>query len=110
MAYPGIFELCQEIGKKIGVAPKILKSYALCVYFQMYSASTTKYLPKACWNPAWNSLRKPGVIGVRVLLKLPSGFAHPSPEAKKRAPTIGFAQPMLESTKFSLNGDSSVLA
>src|SRR6266478_862815 len=35
MAYPGILELCHPTGKKIGVAPKMLKSYPVCVYFQM---------------------------------------------------------------------------
>ena len=33
IAYPGILELCQPIGKKIGVAASTLKSYAVCVYF-----------------------------------------------------------------------------
>ena len=45
------------MGKVIGVLPRTLKSYALCVYFQMYSPSTTKYFPNACCRPAWNSLR-----------------------------------------------------
>ena len=42
MAYPGIFELFHSMGKVIGVSPSTLKSYALCVYFQMYSPSSTK--------------------------------------------------------------------
>src|ERR1700678_3028341 len=33
----------------------------------MYSPSRTKYLPKACCRPAWNSLRKPGDTGVNEL-------------------------------------------
>src|SRR5438046_7729352 len=60
-ANPGILELCHSIGKKIGVFPKMLKSYPLCVYFQMYSPENTRYRPNACWIPAWNSLRQPGV-------------------------------------------------
>src|SRR5580658_5313537 len=60
---PGIFELCHSIGKVIGVAPSTLKSNALCVYFQMYSASSTKWRPTLCCTPVWNSLRKPGLNG-----------------------------------------------
>ncbi len=52
IAYPGIFELVHSIGYVIGVFAKTLKSKALCVYFQMYSASITRYLPKACEMPA----------------------------------------------------------
>src|ERR1041385_6638394 len=63
-ANPGILDLSHAIGKKIGVFPRMLKSYALCVYFQMYSPEKTKYLPTACCNPAWNSLRQPGLRGV----------------------------------------------
>src|SRR6185437_2081608 len=63
-ANPGIFDLSQAIGKNIGVLPRTLKSYALCVYFQMYSPENTRYLPTACCNPAWNSLRQPGLRGV----------------------------------------------
>src|ERR1700743_2731344 len=59
-AKPGIFELCQSIGKEIGVLPSTLKSNALCVYFQIYSPLNTTFFPKACCRPAWNSLRKPG--------------------------------------------------
>src|SRR5262249_51993145 len=64
---PGILELCHSIGKVIGVLPSTLKSYPLCVYFQMYSPSKTMCLPNACCNPAWNSLRKPGLRGERAL-------------------------------------------
>src|ERR1700759_4156903 len=60
IAKPGILELCQSMGKVMGVLPRTLKSKALCVYFQMYSPLMTAFLPKACWKPAWNSLRKPG--------------------------------------------------
>src|SRR5665213_101464 len=42
IANPGIFELCHSIGNVIGVAPSTLKSYPLCVYFQIYSAFSTK--------------------------------------------------------------------
>src|SRR5271170_6644227 len=62
-ATPGIFELCHSMGNVIGVLPSTLKSYALCVYFQMYSPENTKYFPNACWIPAWNSLRHPGLNG-----------------------------------------------
>ena len=34
-AKPGIFELCQSMGKVMGVLPRTLKSKALWVYFQM---------------------------------------------------------------------------
>ena len=30
----------------------------------MYSPEKTRYLPKACSSPAWNSLRQPGLNGV----------------------------------------------
>jgi hypothetical protein len=50
-ANPGIFELFHAIGKVIGVLPNTLKSYPLCVYFQMYSPEKTRYFPNACWNP-----------------------------------------------------------
>jgi hypothetical protein len=51
-ANPGIFDVSQAMGKKMGVLPSMLKSYALWVYFQMYSPENTTYLPKACCNPA----------------------------------------------------------
>src|SRR5215472_7164281 len=63
-AKPGIFDLSHAIGKKIGVFPRILKSYALCVYFQTYSPEKTTYRPKDCSSPARNSLRHPGLKGV----------------------------------------------
>src|ERR1700739_4831043 len=63
-AYPGILELCHSMGNVIGVEPRMLKSYPLWVYFQMYSPEKTRYLPKACWKPAWNSFRQPGRNGV----------------------------------------------
>ena len=65
-AYPGIFDFAHSIGKVIGELPSTLKSKALCVYFQMYSPSTTRYLLKPCCSPAWNSLRVPGLSGVVV--------------------------------------------
>ncbi len=34
-AKPGILELCQSMGKVMGVLPRTLKSKALWVYFQM---------------------------------------------------------------------------
>src|SRR5271154_39968 len=66
IAYPGILDLAHSMGKVIGESPSTLKSKALCVYFQMYSPSTTRYLLKACWRPAWNSLRVPGLSGALV--------------------------------------------
>ena len=60
MAYPGILERSHSMGRVMGLVPRMLKSYPLCVYFQMYSPLKTKYFPKACSRPAWNSLRKPG--------------------------------------------------
>src|SRR5580658_11321818 len=60
MAKPGILELCQSMGKVMGVLPRTEKSKALWVYFQMYSPEKTKWLVMVCWRPAWNSLRKPG--------------------------------------------------
>src|SRR5579875_2383062 len=69
-AKPGIFELCHSIGKVIGVAPSTLKSYALCVYFQMYSPLSTKCLPSACCRPACASLRKPGLNGAGAQLPI----------------------------------------
>ena len=98
-ANPGILDRSHSIGKVIGVFPSTLKSYALCVYFQMYSPETTRYFPNACCKPAWNSFRQPGLSAVGLVAKQPrSGFS------------TGLAQPMLERTRFSLNGVSSVRA
>src|ERR1700724_1776409 len=94
-ANPGILDLSHAMGKKIGVLPRMLKSYALWVYFQMYSPEKTRYFPKACCNPAWNSLRQPGLNGVA-----------PGDEQASSGFRTGSAQPMLESTRFSLNGVS----
>ena len=65
----------------------------------MYSPENTTYFPKACCNPAWNSLRQPGARGV--------GFdaAHPSSGFK-----TGLSHPTLATITFSLNGVSSTLA
>src|SRR3984957_3198298 len=98
-AKPGIFELCQSIGNVIGVLPSTLKSKALWVYFQMYSPLKTKCLPKPCCSPAWNSLRKPGCR----IVETPG--EHASSGLRTALP-----QPTLESTRFSLNGVSSVRA
>src|ERR1700686_4079894 len=92
-ANPGILELSHAMGKKMGVLPRMLKSYALWVYFQMYSPEKTKYFPAACCNPAWNSLRHPGASGVVFAAAQPrSGFK------------TGLSHPMLETMRFSLNG------
>ena len=62
---PGIFELCHSIGNVIGVLPSTLKSYALCVYFQMYSPSKTTCFPNACCKPGMKFIAKAGTqIGV----------------------------------------------
>src|SRR5216684_3418340 len=90
-ANPGILDLCQATGNVIGVLPRMLKSYPLCVYFQMYSPEKTKYFPKACWSPAWNSLRHPGLNGVTPDAAQPrSGFK------------TGSLHPVLETIRFSL--------
>src|ERR1043166_1424936 len=95
-AKPGILELCHSMGNVSGVLPKTPKSYALCVYFQMYSPEKTRYFPKACCRPAWNSLRQPGLNGVAEL------------ETQTRSGLrTGSAQPTLERMRFSLKGVSS---
>src|SRR6266566_2101538 len=98
-ANPGILELCHSIGNVSGVLPKTPKSYALWVYFQTYSPEKTRYRPNACCSPTWNSLRQPGLKGVAVFEEhTRSGFS------------TGSAHPVLESTRFSLNGVSSIRA
>src|ERR1035438_9389549 len=87
------------MGKVMGVLPRMLKSKALCVYFQMYSPLTTTFLPKACCRLAWNSLRKPG-------LSVPD---TPGVQRSRGARTV-FEHPLLDSTRFSLNGVSRVRA
>src|SRR5208282_2223657 len=62
-------------------------------------AGKTRYRPKACSKPAWNSLRNPGL----------NGFVA-SEEQRSSGLRIAFAHPMLESTRFSLKGDSRVRA
>src|SRR5881227_72522 len=75
-ANPGIFEWSHAMGKKMGVFPRMLKSYALWVYFQMYSPEKTRYLPNACCIPTWNSFRQPGLKGVAFGAEQPSsGFS-----------------------------------
>src|SRR6266481_2584172 len=98
-ATAGILELCHSMGKVSGVAPNTPKSYALWVYFQMYSPEKTRYRPNACCRPTWNSLRQPGLNGVAAFEEQTrSGFS------------TGSAHPMLERIKFSLNGVSSIRA
>src|SRR5258708_3899910 len=92
-ANPGILELCHAMGKKIGVFPRMLKSYPSCVYFQMYSPEKTRYRPNACWIPAWNSLRQPGVN---------AAGTHGT-----RSAITAELHPVLERTKFSLKGVSN---
>src|ERR1700730_2542063 len=91
---PLSFELCQAIGKVMGVLPNILKSYPLWVYFQKRSASTTRNLPKACCTPALNWLRNPGRMGAKAWLFAPLNTAL----------IVGFWDPRLERIKFSLYG------
>src|SRR5580658_11288249 len=98
-AYPGILELCHSIGKVIGVLPSTLKSYPLCVYFEIHSPEKTRYRPNACSKPAWNSLRKPGL----------NGFVA-SEEQRSSGFRTALLHPMLESIRFSLKGDSKVRA
>src|SRR5580658_3693766 len=97
MAKPGILELCQSMGKVMGVLPRTLKSKALWVYFQMYSPLTTACFPKACCKPAWNSLRKPG-----------SSVPETPAEHKSNGASTAFEHPLFDSTRFSLKGVSSV--
>src|ERR1700676_301312 len=100
-AYPGIFELCQAIGNARGEAATTPKSKALCVYFQRYSASITRYLPKACSTPAWNSLRQPGRINPETQGVFGGGT---------RTAITGILHPVLAIAMFSLNGVSMVRA
>src|SRR5215471_16568868 len=87
------------MGNVMGVLPRTLKSNALRVYFQMYSPLATKCLPTACCTLTWYSLRNPGCSVVATPgVQLSSGDSTAS------------AHPLLASTKFSLNGVSSVRA
>src|SRR6202453_3935020 len=104
MANPGILELCQSMGKVMGVLPSTLKSKALWVYFQMYSPLTTACFPKACCTLAWNSLRKPGCRFFDT-----TDPATVDEQASSGAST-GLEQPWLDRTRFSLNGVSRVRA
>ena len=66
------------------------------MYFQMYSPSTTRYFPKACSKPAWNSFLYPagefaGTHGINAAITLTS-------------------QPLVAMMRFSLKGVSSVRA
>src|SRR5580704_11207170 len=101
IAYPGILELLHSIGNVMGVAPTTPKSYPLCVYFQMYSASITRYFPMACCRPAWNSLRWPATIAPRLQV---------TPGGGTSVARNGLLHPVLAITKFSLNGVSIVRA
>src|SRR5262249_20113925 len=94
-ANPGILELCHSMGKVIGVSPSTLKSYPLWVYFQMYSPENTRYFPKACCIPAWNSFRQPGL--------------NATGTQGTNAAITAKLQPVAESTRFSLNGVSNTL-
>src|SRR5580765_5404266 len=98
-ATPGIFELFHSIGNVSGVLPNTPKSYALWVYFQTYSPENTRYRPRACCRPTWNSLRQPGLKGV-------TRFE----EQVRRGFNTGSAHPVLESTRFSLKGVSNIRA
>jgi len=98
-AYPGIFELCHSMGNVIGVLPSTLKSKPLCVYFEIHSPEKTRYFPKACSRPAWNSLRKPTL----------KGFVA-NEEQRSSGFRTALAHPMLERIRFSLKGDSRVRA
>src|SRR5271168_833192 len=93
------------MGYVMGVFPSTLKSNALCVYFQMYSPSTTRYFPKACSRPAWNSLRWPGLSGGT------DDETHWPPATDDwRSKITGLLQPVLARIRFSLNGVSIVRA
>src|SRR6266705_1289383 len=78
----------------MGVFPRMLKSYALCVYFQRYSPSITRCFPNACCSPAWNSFLNPagefaGTHGIKAAI-------------------TSTLQPVVATTRFSLNGVSNV--
>src|ERR1700719_361691 len=62
----------------------------------MYSPSITRYFPNACCNPAWNSFRNPG-----------GEFAGTHGIKAAITPTL---HPVVEITRFSLNGVSRVRA
>src|SRR5260370_16718436 len=51
-ATPGILDRSHATGKKMGVLPRMLKSYPLCAYFHLYSPDNTRYFPNTCSNPA----------------------------------------------------------
>src|ERR1700733_4538032 len=99
-AYPGIFDRSHSTGNVIGVLPRTLKSYPLCVYFQIYSPENTRYFPNACSSPAWNSLRHPGA----------SGVGWPASKHPSSGFSTALLQPSLDRIKFSLNGVSSTRA
>ena len=101
-ANPGILDLAHSTGKVIGESPNTLKSKPRCVYFQMYSPSTTRYLLKTCSSPAWNSLRVPGVNGTL----LTQGLIVDDMSAL----ITGSVHPLLARIRFSLNGVSMVRA
>ena len=107
----GIFELCQEIGKKIGVTEDTEVVSAVRVLPEVLGIDD-KILAEGLLEPGVEFIAIAGGNGGQrnIPLKLPSGFEHPSPEAKKSAPTTGFAQPTLETTRFSLKGVSRALA
>src|ERR1700722_15765057 len=65
----------------------------------MYSPEKTRYFPKACCRPTWNSLRQPGLNGVML-----------DPLQARSGLSTGLPHPSLESTRFSLNGVSMVRA
>ena len=86
-------------GKVIGVLPSTLKSYPLCVYFEIHSPEKTRYCPNACSKPSVEFIRKPGL----------NGFVA-SEEQRSSGLRTALLHPMLESTRFSLKGDSNVRA
>ena len=107
MAYPGIFELAHSMGYVIGVLPSTLKSNALVRVLPDVLAIDDQILSEG--------LLKPGVE----LIALARGLAvarstrtHEAPATSKtgRSKITGSLQPMLASTRFSLNGVSIVRA
>src|ERR1039458_9473956 len=93
---PSSLELCQEIGNVRVVLISVLYAQRLWVQFQKESASRSRYLPMDCCNPVLNWLRWPGWMATELAPKT-LWSSPPTPVA-------------LESSRFSLNGVSKVLA
>ena len=83
----------------MGVLPRILKSKALCVYFQMYSPLDHGMLSEALLQAGVELIAETGLKRSLATLADRNSGANTALE-----------QPLLESTRFSLNGVSKVRA